>query len=351
MGFLTINGRIIGESYDPYIIADIGVNHECSLKIAKKLIDEAFEAGADAAKFQSYKAETLASQISPAYWDTNKESTLSQFKLFKQYDAFEPDDYALLAAYCKKKGIDFLSTPFDLDAVDMLDPLVPAFKIASADITNIPLMRRVARTHKPLIISTGASSISEIETAINTVNEIGYGEIALLHCVLNYPTIEENAQLRMITVLKQQFPNCVVGYSDHVAPDETLSALETAMLLGASILEKHFTHDKSLPGNDHYHSMDKNDLIKFRHKMQKYQTLIGKNKVKKLSIEDDARLYARRSIFVTRDIQKGEIISEDMLIAKRPGNGISPLHWDRVIGKIVNRIIQKDNLILWEYFS
>jgi sialic acid synthase SpsE len=351
MGFITINGRVIGKPYEPYIIADIGVNHECSLIIAKKMIDEVCEAGAHAAKFQSYKAEKIASKNSPAYWDKKKETTNSQFKLFNKYDAFEPDDYAELAAHCDKKGVDFLSTPFDHNAVDMLDPLVPAFKIASADITNIPLLRKVAKTRKPMIVSTGAASIAEIKIAINAIQALHNNEIALLHCVLNYPTLEENAQLRMIKVLKQQFPNCAIGYSDHVVPDETITALETAMLLGASILEKHFTHDKSLPGNDHYHSMDKKDLTNFKKKMLKYQSLIGKNKVKKLTIEKDARLHARRSIFVSRDVRIGEILTEDMLIAKRPGNGISPLDWDRIIGKIANRFIPKDSLLRWDFFS
>ena len=350
MNSLNINGRKISNYLDPYIIAEIGVNHEGSIELAKRLIDEAAEAGAHAAKFQSYKAEKLASKNSPAYWDTEKEPTESQFKLFQKYDSFEPEDYKELADYCGNKGIDFLSTPFDLDAVDFLDPIVPAFKIASADITNIPLLRKVANTGKPLIISTGAATLLEIENAIQTVKTAGDSEVSLLHCVLNYPTPEENAQLGMIRVLKRIFPDCVIGYSDHVVPDETISALEAAMLLGACVLEKHFTHDKSLPGNDHYHAMDKVNLIKFIEKSKKYKLMISEEN-KDLSIEAAARKNARRSIVAACDIKPGEILDETNLIVKRPGVGISPLNWDQIIGQCASQAIFEDEILTWKKIS
>lgn len=346
MNTININGRAVGDYLSPYIIAEIGVNHEGSMELARRLIDEALEAGAHAAKFQSYKAEKIASKHSPAYWDTKKEPTESQYELFKKYDVFEPEDYRELAAYCQTKGIDFMSTPFDLDAVDFLEPLVPTFKIASADITNIPLLRKVASTGKPVIISTGASSLAEIETAVQTVRSIGCRELALLHCVLNYPTPEKNTQLGMISVLKRTFPDCVIGYSDHVAPDETISVLEAAMLLGACILEKHFTHDKSLPGNDHYHAMDKLDLKRFVSKSRKYRELIGDGD-KNLELEGPARLNARRSIVAACDIKAGEKLTEENLIVKRPGHGISPLYWDDVVGNKSIKNIKNDELLTW----
>ncbi len=346
MNTININGHTVGELFNPYIIAEIGVNHEGSIELARRLIDEALEAGAHAAKFQSYKAGKIASKQSPAYWDTKKEPTKSQYELFNKYDSFEPEDYRELATYCQKKGIDFMSTPFDLDAVDFLDPLVPAFKIASADITNIPLLRKVASTGKPVIISTGASSLAEIETAVQTVRGIGCRELALLHCVLNYPTPEENAQLCMISVLKRTFYDCVIGYSDHVAPDETISALEAAMLLGACILEKHFTHDKNLPGNDHYHAMDKSDLKCFKKKADKYRKMISSGN-KNLSLENMARKHARRSIVAAGDIKAGEKLTEENLMVKRPGHGISPLHWDVVVGKKSIKNIKNDELLTW----
>ena len=347
MNTININGRAVGDPFNPYVIAEIGVNHEGSMELAKRLINEALEAGAHAAKFQSYKAEKIASKHSPAYWDREKEPTESQFKLFQKYDKFGPDEYKELAEHCQKVGIDFMSTPFDLDAVDFLEPLVPVFKIASADITNIPLLRKVSSKGKPVIISTGAASLPEIEFAVKIVIEACCTELSLLHCVLNYPTPEENAQLGMITVLKRVFPDCVIGYSDHVAPDETISALEAAMLLGACVLEKHFTHDKSLPGNDHYHAMDKLDLKRFISKSRKYRVLIGDGN-KNLELEGSARLNARRSIVAASDIKAGDILDENNLILKRPGHGISPIHWDEIRGRKASHNIENDDILSWK---
>ena len=341
-----INDFEIGDSMNPYIIAEIGVNHEGSLSLAKELIDQAADSGAHAAKFQSYKAGKIASKHSPAYWDTSKEPTESQFLLFQKYDGFEPEDYVELASYCKHKGIDFMSTPFDLEAVDFLAPLQPAFKIASADITNVPLIRKCAASGKPLIMSTGASTLPEIEFAVKTAREAGAVDIALLHCVLNYPTPIEYAQLGMIKTLQRIFPDCVIGYSDHVVPDATISALEAGMLLGASILEKHFSHDKTLPGNDHYHAMDANDLRAFCKKADSYRKMITGDS-KDLTKESSARLHARRSIVAARDLSVGEVLTEDMLIAKRPAHGISPIHWDTIIGMTVSADIAEDELVDW----
>ncbi len=340
----------VGDNLSPYIIAEIGVNHEGSMDLAKRLIDEAVKGGAHAAKFQSYKAGKIASKNSPAYWDQSKESTDSQYKLFQKYDGFEQKEYEELADYCRNSGIHFMSTPFDLDAVDFLSPLMPAFKIASADITNVPLIRKCAKQGKPLIISTGAATLSEIEFALITARNAGAREISLLHCVLNYPTPEENAQLGMILSLKRIFPEVVIGYSDHVAPDETISALESAMLLGACILEKHFTHDKTLEGNDHYHAMDEDDLRAFIVKSKKYQKLISTDS-KDLSKETAARKHARRSIYAARDIRSGEIITEDMIIAKRPAHGISPIFWDEIVGKLANTEIECDTALSWKFLE
>jgi len=342
-----IGNFTIGNNLQPYIIAEIGVNHEGSLELAKRLIEEAAEGGAHAAKFQSYKAGLIASKNSPAYWDQTEEPTDSQYKLFQKYDGFGPEEYIELAEHCKKVGIDFMSTPFDLDAVDFLNPLMPAFKVASADITNVPLIRKCAATGKPLIISTGAATLPEIEFALETAKAAGATNISLLHCVLNYPTPEDNAQLGMISTLKRIFPDLVIGYSDHVAPDETISALEVAMLLGASVLEKHFTHDKSLPGNDHYHAMDKDDLRAFVNKAEKYSVMIS-GSTKNLTKESAARLHARRSIVANGNIPKGKIITEGDLIAKRPAHGISPIHWDELIGKAAVFDIKDDELLSWE---
>ena len=335
-----------GEKLSPYIIAEIGVNHEGDMELAKRLIKEAKDGGAHAAKFQSYKANKIASKNSPAYWDQSKEPTDSQFKLFQKYDGFGEAEYIELARYCQEVDIDFMSTPFDLDAVDFLDNLMPAFKIASADITNVPLIRKCASKGKPLIMSTGAATLPEIEFALTTAKKAGATQISLLHCVLNYPTPEKNAELDAIDLLAKTFPEVVIGYSDHVCPDQTISALEVATLKGAQILEKHFTHDKSLPGNDHYHAMNKEDLSKFVSKINTYRLLCGVGQ-KEVAAENNARLHARRSIVALGNIKQGDVFSSDNLICKRPAHGISPIHWDDIIGKVATSEIKDDELIKW----
>jgi len=333
----------------PYVIAEIGVNHEGSLKQAKRLIELAKEGGADAAKFQSYKADTLASKHSPAYWDTNKEATKSQHQLFKKYDGFGPDDYRALANHCRQVGIDFLSTPFDDAAIEFLDPLMPFFKIASADLTNIPFLRKIASKGKPVVLSTGASTLGEIDIAINELSRSGCQNLALLHCILNYPTDNANAHLRMITGLQRAYPNYLVGYSDHTLPDEAMTPLVSAHLLGAVIIEKHFTHDKTLPGNDHYHAMDVHDLGRFIKMVDRVHTLLGPTDHKMpIATESISRLNARRSIVLTRNLPAGHKLSAEDLTYKRPGTGVSPLYWDEVLGREVNCALQFDDVLQWE---
>ena len=333
----------------PYVIAEIGVNHEGSLETAKRLIELAHEGGAHGAKFQSYKANTLASKQSPAYWDTSKEATLSQHELFQKYDNFEAEDYAALAVHAKKVGIDFISTPFDDEAVDYLAPLVPFFKIASADITNTPLLRRVARVGKPVVLSTGASTLDEVDGALETLRDAGATEIALLHCILNYPCENINAHVRMIAGLLDRYPDHIIGYSDHTVPDPEMTAMSVAYALGAVVLEKHFTHDKTLPGNDHYHAMDVHDLARFMARIGTIADMLGTDRAKApIANEDIARLNARRSIVIARDLAEGQTIVEADITYKRPGTGVSPLHWDEVIGMRTKRSMQEDDVLTWD---
>lgn len=349
---IILGDRVINSGSKPYIIAEIGVNHEGSLDLAKKLIDYAKEGGADAAKFQSYKADTLASKQSPAYWDIIKEPTRSQHELFQKYDQFDPEDYRALSEHCNQNEIDFLSTPFDDNAIEYLNPLVPFFKIASADITNIPFLRKVAGKSKPVVLSTGASNIDEINIALDTLNNSGSKEIVLLHCILNYPTPFEQAHLQMIKGLIGAYPDNLIGYSDHTLPDSSMTSLVTAHLLGAVVIEKHFTHDKSLQGNDHYHAMDKNDLKRFVELIDKIHVSLGQEENKiPIETEQISRLNARRSIVLKNNLSAGQKIEEKDLTYKRPGTGISPLYWDEIIGKKVKKDLKKDSILDWKYFE
>lgn len=346
---VVLGSRTMTPTSRPYIIAEIGVNHEGSLDLAKRLIELAKEGGADGAKFQSYKADTLASKHSPAYWDTSKESTRSQHELFQKYDNFEPADYAALAEHAKRCGIDFLSTPFDDAAVDYLQPLVPFYKIASADITNTPLLRRVARTGKPVVLSTGASNMDEIRWSVHTLHEAGATDIVLLHCILNYPCENRNAHVRMITGLAEEFPEYLIGYSDHTVPDPDMTALAVAYSLGAVVLEKHFTHDKTLPGNDHYHAMDVHDLRRFVERMGTIADILGETEAKSpIATEEISRLNARRSIVLARAVRAGQALTEADLTYKRPGTGVGPQDWDRVIGMTVNKDLDDDHVLTWD---
>lgn len=333
----------------PFIIAEAGVNHEGKMELAKRLIQEAAEGGADAIKFQTYKAETLASKESPSYWDLSKEATTSQVELFRKYDKFWKSEYESLKTECDKAGIEFMSTPFDVESADFLNDLMPVFKISSSDITNFPFIRHMCRFGKPVLLSTGASAVWEIQQAVEVINGFG-NKFCLLHCILNYPTPDKNANLGMILDQREKFPDAVPGYSDHTLPGN-MEVLKTATLLGAAILEKHFTFDKTLPGNDHYHAMDKNDLKFFKSELDRLFILLGDFRKKALPDEALAIANARRSLVAKTKIRKGEEIKSDMLTWKRPASGISPKFMDDVIGKKAVNDIEEDSVIKWNMIS
>ena len=330
---------------EPYVIAEAGVNHEGSMDLAYRLIDEAREGGAHAIKFQTYKAATIASKNSPSYWDTEKESTTSQFELFKKYDKFWKSEYEQLKNYCDKAGIEFMSTPFDVASAEFLNDLMPVFKISSSDITNLPFIEYMCSFGKPVILSTGASYVWEIQQAMETIQQYNV-PVCLMHCVLNYPTMDENANLGMIPDLIRKFPKTIPGYSDHTLPRE-MEVLKIANLLGAVVLEKHFTHDKSLPGNDHYHAMDKDDLKLFFAKMKEVYTLIGRQAKAPLESEDISRQNARRSLVLAKDVEKGTVLTADHLTWKRPAHGISPKDIHLVIGRKAQTGLKEDSILEW----
>lgn len=342
--FNTFNSGASG-GQRPYIIAEAGVNHEGSMDIAKRLVNEAKEGGADAIKFQTYKADTLASKDSPAYWDTTKEPTKSQHELFSKHDSFWEKEMIELKHYCEQVDIEFMSTPFDVESAGFLDELMDVYKISSSDITNKPFIEYICQFNKPIILSTGASHLWEIQEAVGWIEVFG-NPLALLHCVLNYPTPDENANLGMILGLKKSFPDKMIGYSDHTLPKD-MKVCEMATVLGSSIIEKHFTHDKTLPGNDHYHAMDKDDLIHFRQNLVRVFDVLGEFKIVALEDEASARQHARRSLVAAHGIPKGKVIEQADLTFKRPAHGISPRSIDDVIGKVALENIKEDSVMQW----
>ncbi|MEM4396795.1 MAG: N-acetylneuraminate synthase family protein [Candidatus Woesearchaeota archaeon] len=332
----------------PFIIAEAGVNHEGKLDLAKRLIYEAKEGGADAIKFQTYKAEKLSVKNSPAYWDLNKEPTTSQFDLFKKYDKFWKTEFEILKKYCDEVGIEFLSTPFDIESATFLNDLMNVFKISSSDLNNLPFIEYICSFKKPIILSTGASFLWEIERTISWIKKYKI-RIAILHCVLSYPTVDENANLLSITLLRNRFPDCVIGYSDHTLPKD-MKVLEIATLLGARIIEKHFTYDKNLPGNDHYHSMDKYDLMKFIKLIDYLTNVLGNYEKEPLQSEMISRKMARRSLVANRFIPKNKIIEKDDITWKRPGLGLEPIFYKEIIGKRAKIDIPEDTILQSEFF-
>lgn len=347
---MLLNNRKYGRSSDDFfIIAEIGVNHENDLNLAKRLMALAKEGGADAAKFQTYKAGKLAVKNSPAYWDTSKEPTTSQYELFKRYDLFDMAEYKELARYAKEIDIEFMTTAFDLEAVSDVDPLVRVHKIASADLTNIPLIRKIAALGKPILMSCGAATLMEIERALGELQSHGAKDVTLLHCVLNYPTPDKNAHLGRISSLMSHFPTLSIGYSDHTPPQDWCFPVVLAYAMGARVIEKHFTHDKTLPGNDHYHAMDVHDLKALRGQLNRAKILCGPRDEQAFLMDQTAAIkHARRSIVSSRSMKVGEIITEDMLTVKRPASGISPLFWDEVIGKRIAGPVEEDTPLKWQ---
>jgi len=333
----------------PYIIAEAGVNHEGSMDIAKRLIEEAQKGGAQAIKFQTYKAETLASKDSPSYWDTSKEPTTSQYELFKKHDKFWKSEFEQLKKYCDESGIEFLSTPFDVTSADFLDDLMDVYKVSSSDLSNFPFIEYMCKKNKPILLSAGAAYLWEVSEVVELIEKQG-NPLCLMHCILNYPTADENAYLGFILKLREQFPQHLIGYSDHTLPKD-MQTLITATTLGAKIIEKHFTHDKTLEGNDHYHAMDWKDLQVFWEKLDQVLATFGDTDKRVLESEMISRKNARRSLVANTNIAKGTIIGRKHLTWKRPAFGISPKYINELIGKTASTDIEKDAILYWKHFE
>lgn len=340
----------------PYMIAEMGVNFYDTAKVmgitpleaAKLYIDKAAETGVDCAKFQSYKAETIASRNSPAYWDTEKEPTKTQYELFLKHDSFGEAEYRKLCDYTHKRGMDFTSTPFDYDSADYLSDMVDFYKISSSDLNNLPFVYYIGRKGKPVYLSVGAAYLSEVDEAVRVLREAGCRDIVLLHCVLSYPTDPKDANLRVIQTLKEDFPGVRVGFSDHVAPDDAMMTLATAYMLGAEVIEKHFTLDKTLPGNDHYHAGNPEDFKKAVRNFKWIDTVLGRAEKTVFDCEIIPRREARRSLVLTRDMKAGEVIGKNDLMPKRPGTGISPAAVEIIIGRSVKMDLDKDTILKWD---
>lgn len=340
------------------LIAEIGVNYYdiakkeqiSNMEAAKRMMLAAGEAGVHAVKFQTYKAGTLAAKDSPYYWDITEEPTRSQYELFRKFDSFGYEEYRELRQYADEIDVEFLSTAFDFESADYLDELMEVYKISSSDLSNLPFIEHQAKKNKPVLLSVGASELSEVEAAVDAIRKHNDKEIVLLHCVLEYPTPVQDANLNKITSLIREFPDLYVGYSDHTKPTEHCDVIKTAYNLGALCVEKHFTLDKTLKGNDHYHAMAPEDAKRILEGIAYLDMIRGSGEIRCLETEATARKNARRSIVSAADIPADTVVTADMLTFKRPGTGISPARIEELIGKTAIHNILEDTILQEDMF-
>jgi len=329
-----------------FIIAEAGVNHNGKVELAYKLIDTAAEAGADAVKFQTFKAETLVSKSAPKaeYQIKATKNTESQYEMIKKFE-LDFETHKKLISYCRKKNIKFLSSPFDLESIELLDKLgLDTFKIPSGEIINLLYLRKIASYNKKIIMSTGMSNLGEIESSLEVLINSGTKKekITVLHCNTEYPTPIEDVNLKAMQTIAGAFPGIKVGYSDHTLGIEVPIA---AVAMGATVIEKHFTLDKNMEGPDHKASLEPEELNSMVKAIRNIEKALGDGIKRPSSSELKNKSISRKSITAAREIKKGEKFSENNLAVKRPGTGISPMRWDEVIRKKAVRDFKMDEMI------
>ncbi|HEX6987967.1 MAG TPA: N-acetylneuraminate synthase [Bacillota bacterium] len=334
---MRIGSRMVGPGHPCYVIAEAGVNHNGDPGLAFRLVDAAAAAGADAVKFQTFKADRVASPraAKAAYQRRTTPRDEAQLEMLRRLE-LPFDVFADLHAYCERLGIQFLSTPFDDESAEFLAGLgIPAFKVASGEVTNLPFLRRLAGYSRPLIISSGMAWLGEVEAAVNAVAGAGCSEVVLLHCVSNYPADPADVNLRAMDTLRAAF-DVPVGYSDHTPGDEVALA---AVARGACVLEKHFTLDRGLPGPDHAASLEPGELTALIAAVRRVEAALGDGRKRPAASEGETAAAARRSIVAACDIAEGTVLAETMLDFRRPGTGLPPALLEQVVGRTARRDI------------
>jgi len=343
---IKMGKRYIGEGEPCFIIAEAGDNHNGDVNLAKELIDVAWEAEADAVKFQTFRTEEVISRGAEkaAYQKETTGTGETQFEMNQRLE-LTPAETAEVAAYARDKGIMYLSSPSDNPSVDLLVKLnVPAFKIGSGEITNFPLLKYIAGKGKPVILSTGMANLEEIGEALEVICKEGVADIILLHCITSYPARVEDMNLRAMATLRDAF-KLPVGLSDHSLG---ITVPIAAVAMGACVIEKHFTLDKNLPGPDHRASLEPDELKQMVKAIRDTEKALGDGVKRPGEVEEEIKRVARRSLVARVDIPQGAIITGEMLAIKRPGTGIEPRHIDEFIGKRARTDIKEDALITWD---
>ncbi len=347
---IQIGNTFIGEDFPCFIIAEAGVNHNGDMEIAKQLVDVAKSAGADAIKFQTFKAEKLLRKDAPKakYAKENSNTDESFFDMIKKLElSFEMHE--ILQKYCKSKGIMFLSTPFDMESADFLEKLdVAAFKISSGDIDNFPLFSHLMQKKKPILFSTGTADLSEVQDTVHFLESHKYEDFALFQCTSAYPTPFHSVNLKVLLKYREMFPNYVIGFSDH---SEGIILGAAAVSLGAKIIEKHFTLDRNMSGPDHKASLNPGELVGYIESIRNTELALGNSNKILMPVEKEVKFVARKSIVAKRDIDGGKIISLDDITYKRPASGISPKKYMSIVGKKSKYRIIKEKVLSWDDFE
>jgi len=350
MNVVKIGKKSVGDGFPVFVIAEAGCNHNSDIELAKRLVDCAKTAAADIVKFQTYHAELMYSRKTPIMAHFRERMGLgddaTMFDLIKATE-LPYELHPAIVRHCDKRKIMFASTPFDEDSVDFLEQFdPPVYKIASFEMVHYPLIRKVARTKKPVILSTGMSSLGDIEKALSVIHQEQNDKVILLHCVSNYPAVPEDYNLRVIETLKKAF-NTPVGISDHTPGIETALI---AVAAGANIVEKHITVDQSLPGPDHHFSLDPKQLNQLVSGVNRVSSMLGTNIKQCLDSEMNMKHIGRRSLVAAIDIRHGETLSERHIAIKRPGYGIHPEFLEMLMGKESIVDIEVDTPLTWEMF-
>lgn len=336
----------VGGDSPVFVIAEAGVNHNGDLNIAKEMVDAAVEFGASAIKFQTFKAEKLATKEAPKaeYQKELSQKEESQLDMLKKLELSKEETKDIFN-YCEKKRIGYFSTPYGFETASILQELgTPAYKIGSSDIDNYPLLKQIAKYGKPVILSSGMSTLGEIVDSLNWLRDGGCKEIALLHCVTSYPAKFEDVNLRVLQTFQQAF-DVPIGFSDHTLG---IAVSLAAVALGAKLIEKHFTLDKNMVGPDHKASLEPEEMKSMIDGIRNIEKSLGSPVKRLLPSEIPIKEVARKSITAAKDIPKGTLITKAMLAVKRPGTGISPKYWKIIIGRKTKADIKKDEMISWK---
>ena len=345
---VTIADRLIAPGAPCFVIAEAGVNHNGNLDLALALVDAAHAAGADAVKFQTFVAESLISPLADkAEYQKRDRAGESQLEMVKRLE-LPLEAFRTIQNHARERGVMFLSTPFDEASADWLVAAdVPALKIGSGDLTNLPFLRKLARTGRPLILSTGMSTLEEVAAAVSAARESGPAPLVLLHCVSNYPADPADANLRAMATLAAMF-DVPVGFSDHTDGIDTALA---AVALGACVLEKHLTLDRSLPGPDHAASLAPDEFVRLVVGVRTVERALGDGVKRPRASEAGTAAVARRSLVLTRDVPAGTVLDADLIAIRRPGTGIAPADYDAVVGRTLKQAGRSGQVLTWDVLA